>query len=217
MSAARALRPDGALRRAVDLLVAVVGLVLLSPLLVAAAVAVKLDSRGPALFSQQRVGRGGRTFRILKFRSMVAAADRAGPSVSGRADPRITRVGRFLRDTKIDELPQLWNLLLGDVTLVGPRAEVPEMIPHYTDEERELLDMRPGLTGPGALYFTTDQSSSLGQAEDAEEHYVRHQLHPKLALDLDYARERSLSLDLRILRDTVAVVLGAFRPGRRGS
>ncbi len=135
------LKGDTALRRAVALLVGAPVLLMLSPLLVGVAILIKLGSRGPVLFSQERVGRGLKPFRMLKFRSMVADAQRLGPSVSGRGDARITRVGHWLRATKIDELPQLLNLLKGEVTLVGPRAEVESYVTHYTDEERELSQL----------------------------------------------------------------------------
>jgi lipopolysaccharide/colanic/teichoic acid biosynthesis glycosyltransferase len=142
---------------------------------------------------------------------MVVDADRAGPKVSGRRDPRITRVGAFLRATKLDEFPQIVNVLRGEMTLIGPRAEVPEMIRHYTPEELHILEFRPGLTAPGQIYFTTDQAAQLDGADDAEAYYVEHHLHPKLQMDLDYLRDRSVLLDLRIVAWTVKLLLG-FRP-----
>ena len=204
-------RGDSALRRGADLLFGGMGLMIAAPLLAVIAVVVKLDSRGPAFFSQERVGKNGRHFRILKFRTMVAGADRLGPSVSGRRDPRITRVGRFLRASKLDELPQLVNVMRGEMTLIGPRAEVPGYLPHFTPEERTLLAARPGLTGPGQVYFTTDQADELDAVEDPERHYIEHQLHRKLALDLDYLRRRSLTGDLAVIGRTLALLLGRGR------
>jgi lipopolysaccharide/colanic/teichoic acid biosynthesis glycosyltransferase len=208
MTEKASLKGDTGLRRATDLLVGGPVLLLLSPFLLGVAILIKLGSRGPVLFSQERVGRGLKPFRILKFRSMVADAQRLGPPVSGRGDVRITRLGHWLRATKLDELPQLLNLLKGEVTLVGPRAEVESYVAHYTDEERALLSVRPGLTGPGQLYFTTHQAAELDRTDDPEAFYLEHQLHPKLAMDLEYLRQRSLGRDLAVLARTTAVVLG---------
>jgi lipopolysaccharide/colanic/teichoic acid biosynthesis glycosyltransferase len=181
-----------------------------SPLLLLIAVAIRLESRGPVFFRQLRVGRNEVPFRIVKFRTMIVDAERVGPKISGLKDPRVTRVGGVLRATKMDELPQLWNVLTGEMTLVGPRAEVPDMIRHYTPEEREILRVKPGLTGPGQIYFTTDQAAELDGVLDVEAHYVRHQLHPKLALDLDYLHRRSLWTDLGVIVRTMGVLLRPF-------
>ena len=210
--AAQTVRGDTALRRGVDVVLGGLALAAASPLLLLLAAAVKLESRGPAFYSQERVGKDGRLFRMHKFRSMVADADRTGPAVSGRRDPRVTRMGAFLRATKLDELPQLLNVVKGEMTLVGPRAEVARYVAHYTGEERALLSVRPGLTGPGQVYFTTDQASELDGVVDPDRHYIEHQLHPKLALDLDYLRRRSLLLDLSILGGTVALLAGRRGP-----
>jgi len=208
------VRGDTPLRRAVDLLLTVPALVVLAPLLGAIALAVRLESPGPALFRQRRIGRQERPFAILKFRSMVRDAERLGPQISGRRDPRITRMGRLLRASKLDELPQLVNVARGEMTLIGPRAEVPDMVRAYTEEERATLLVRPGLTGPGQLHFTTEQASLLDTATNAEAWYRDHQLHAKLALDLEYLRRRSLADDVRLLARTVAVMLGAGRGSR---
>jgi len=204
----RSLVGDTALRRAADLVVGIPLLLLLSPLFVLIALLIKLDSRGPVLFAQERVGKGDSRFPILKFRSMVQDAQRLGPEVSSREDVRITRMGKWLRATKIDELPQLINLLRGEVTLIGPRAEVERYFKYYTPEERQLLQVRPGMTGPGQLYFTTHQAGELDGVDDPDAFYIEHQLHPKLAMDLYYLRQRSLWLDLSILGRTLGVLLG---------
>ena len=198
---------DSAGRRAVDVLAACVGLVVASPVLAAVGVAVRLGSAGPALFRQERVGVDGTPFTMLKFRTMRTDAEAVGPSVSGNEDPRVTRVGALLRRTKLDELPQLVNVLRGDMTLIGPRAEVPRYVEHYTAEERETLSVRPGLTGPGGIWFTVSQAAELDGASDPEQVYVDRQLHEKLALDLDYLGRRTLLRDLRILAQTVGVAL----------
>jgi lipopolysaccharide/colanic/teichoic acid biosynthesis glycosyltransferase len=202
------MHSGGVARRAVDVAASAIALAGLSPVYAAIALAIVLESGRPVFFSQERVGKGRRPFRILKFRTMVVDADRAGPKVSGRRDPRITRVGALLRATKLDEFPQIVNVLRGEMTLIGPRAEVPEMIRHYTPEELRILEFRPGLTAPGQIYFTTDQAAQLDGVDDAEAYYVQHHLHPKLRMDLDYLRDRSVLLDLRIVARTVKLLLG---------
>ncbi len=204
------------LRRAADLLLSGLGGLAVTPLLLLIAVAVRLESRGSVLFRQVRVGRNEVPFRIVKFRTMVVDAERIGPKISGSKDPRVTGVGAVLRATKMDELPQLWNVLTGEMTLVGPRAEVPEMIRYYTPEEREILKVKPGLTGPGQIYFTTDQASELDAVSDVEAHYVRHQLHPKLALDLLYLRRRNLWTDLGVIVRTMGVLVRPWAGVSRG-
>lgn len=202
------MESEGWARRAVDVGASCLALVVLSPVFALIALAIVLESGGPVFFSQERVGKGRRPFKILKFRTMVVDAERAGPKVSGQRDPRITRVGAFLRATKLDEFPQVVNVLCGEMTLIGPRAEVPEMIRHYTPEELRILEFRPGLTAPGQIYFTTDQATELDGVEDAEAYYVEHHLHPKLRMDLDYLRDRSVVLDLKIVMWTVKLLLG---------
>jgi len=206
---------DSRIRRAVDIVVAATGLLVLSPVLLVLGLAVRLDTPGPAVFRQVRVGRDGRSFHILKFRTMVQDAATMGSQVSGRRDPRVTRMGRMLRATKLDELPQLVNVLLGEMTLIGPRAEVPMYVEHYTMEERTLLAARPGLTGAGQLLFTREQSGELDDTEDPEQHYLEHQLHPKLALDLEYLSDRHLATDCRLLLATVRCLFGIGRQRRR--
>ena len=194
-------------RRFVDVLVAVVGLVALGPVLAALMVAVRRSSPGPALFRQTRVGRDEQDFVILKLRTMAEGSDRQGALVAGAADPRVTPLGRWLRATRLDELPQLVNLLRGDMTLIGPRPEVRRFLPYYSAEERLLFSVRPGVIGPGALHFASEQAYELDEAEDPEVAYVSRHLHPKLRLDLDYLVDRSLRHDLRLLVRTARVVL----------
>ncbi len=202
---------DTVMRRLVDVVVAALALVLLSLPLLLVALVVRLDSPGPAIFRQVRVGRGGRDFEILKFRSMRADRQAPGPQVSGRGDPRVTRIGRFLRASKLDELPQLVNVLRGEMTLIGPRAEVREYVEHYTPAERELLEVRPGLTGAGQLLFATEQAGELDAAEDTELFYLERQLHPKLALDLEYVRRRGIGADLILILATVRYLMSAAK------
>lgn len=192
------MRADTRTRRAVDVGVALVLLPVLLVPMALVAVLVRCTSRGPAVYRQWRAGRGLRPFTILKFRSMAVGADRAGPAVSGAADPRVTRVGRWLRRTRLDELPQLVNLLRGDMTLIGPRPEVERFLPYYTPQELRLLDVRPGIIGPGALY-AAERAAELNDTACAEERYVAVQLHAKLALDLGYLSDRRPATDLRLV------------------
>ena len=133
------------IRRLVDVVVAILGLALLSPVLLLIAIIVRVDSPGSPLYGGWRVGKEGRRFRMWKFRTMVRDADRLGPGITAKGDARVTRIGAYLRRTKLDELPQLFNLLTGDLTLVGPRAEVPEFVARYTSEQRQIRAVKPGI------------------------------------------------------------------------
>lgn len=194
-----------ALKRAFDVLFAGTALLLLLPLLVLFALAVALTSPGGAFFRQVRVGRHGRPFRLLKFRSMRPGSEALGQLTIGGRDPRITGVGRFLRRTKLDELPQLWNVLKGDMSVVGPRPEVPRYVALYTPEQQGVLSIRPGITGMASLDYV-DENELLARSSDPERAYVEEVMPAKLALDLRYVRERSFALDLRIIAATVRLI-----------
>lgn len=199
-------------KRCFDVLLSLTGLLVLAPLFAVLSVAVRLDSPGPAIFRQQRVGRHGRPFAILKFRTMRAGA---GPLVTAGDDPRITRVGALLRQSKLDELPQLWNILRGDMSLVGPRPEVPRYVAHYPPGIRErVLGVRPGLTDPAAVRFR-NEADILAGAEDPERDYLEQILPAKLAAYVAYVDGRSFRGDLRVLADTLRAVLG-WVPGEPG-
>jgi lipopolysaccharide/colanic/teichoic acid biosynthesis glycosyltransferase len=198
--------PDSAMRRVADVVGAGIALALLSPVIFSVAAAVRLTSRGPAFYRQVRIGRRGERFTMMKFRSMVSGADRVGPLITGRADPRVTRIGAVLRATKLDELPQLINVLRGDMTLIGPRPEVPRFIPCYSGEELAILSVRPGVTGPGQIFYTREQQAAVPDGVDPEQHYVAHELHEKLAIDLEYLRRRSLRYDLLMLVRTAGML-----------
>jgi lipopolysaccharide/colanic/teichoic acid biosynthesis glycosyltransferase len=205
--------------RIIDVIVSSALLIVLAPLLAITALAVKLTSRGTVFYRAERVGLGGARFRMLKFRTMVSGADRTGPGITTRDDPRITSVGRFLRATKLDELPQLINVLLGEMTLIGPRAESPQFVEHYGPEQRRLLEVLPGVTGPGQLHYTTDQQDRIVDLDQAEEVYVRDLMTEKLKMDLEYLEKRTFWTDLGILLQTVGVVAAGlgralFRLGR---
>jgi lipopolysaccharide/colanic/teichoic acid biosynthesis glycosyltransferase len=202
------IRADSWMRRAVDLIVSAVALAIWGPVIVALAAAVRLTSRGPAFYRQVRIGRSREPFTILKLRSMVTGADRADPLVTSHADPRVTRLGAVLRATKLDELPQLVNVLKGDMTLIGPRPEVPRYIPCYSGGELETLNVRPGLTGAGQIFYTQMQQAPVSGAEGPEQHYITHELPAKLGFDLDYLRRRSLGYDLTLVLRTILLVTG---------
>jgi lipopolysaccharide/colanic/teichoic acid biosynthesis glycosyltransferase len=193
------------MKRAFDLTIALAGLIVTSPIVLAAAIAVKLDSPGPALYSGDRVGRNGRVFKIHKLRTMRVGADRVGPAVTSGDDIRVTAVGRLLRRTKADELPQLVNVVKGEMSLVGPRPEHPDYVQHYTPEQRRLLAVRPGMTGPAALAFIDEEDQMRGP--EPETTYLRDILPRKLALELKYVEGASFGSDLRILLQTVATVV----------
>jgi lipopolysaccharide/colanic/teichoic acid biosynthesis glycosyltransferase len=149
---------------------------------------------------------------------MISDADRAGPAITARQDPRVTRIGGFLRRSKLDELPQFFNLLTGSLTLVGPRAEVPGIVVRYSDEQREVLSVKPGITGPGQLFYTTDQQDCIPEGVAPEEYYVEHLLGPKLRIDLDYIRRRTALGDLKIILSTVGhMVRSLFAPSAQVS
>ena len=193
-------------KRLFDACAAGIGLLLLAPLLLALALWVRLDSPGPVLFRQQRVGRHGVRFDILKFRTMVARADDGRQLTVGR-DPRITRAGRFLRSSKLDELPQLINVLQGTMSLVGPRPEVPRYVDCYPPAARAaVLSVAPGITDLASILYK-EESEILGRAADPERAYVETILPVKLEYYQRYVRERSFWLDLCIIFRTLAAVL----------
>ena len=193
------------LKRLFDVAASAAGLLLLAPLLLAIAVWIRLDSPGPVFFRQERVGLRGQPFRIFKFRSM--RPDNAGPQITVGADDRITRSGRFIRAYKLDELPQLLNVLLGDMSIVGPRPEVPRYVALYPATVRdEVLSVRPGMTDWASVQYRSE-SALLAQSPDPERTYVETVLPAKLALCQQYVRERSLLLDLKIIAMTLGILL----------
>jgi lipopolysaccharide/colanic/teichoic acid biosynthesis glycosyltransferase len=192
------------LRRAFDVVAAGVGLVVLSPLLVVIAALIKLDSPGPVFFRGVRTGLNGVPFRIYKFRTMVVNAERLGGGTTARDDRRVTRMGRFLRPRKLDELPQLMNVLTGDMNLVGPRPELPEYTDRYTGDERLILTVRPGIADNASLEFV--QLADVVGKEDADRVYEERVLPRKNALRVEYVRERSFRGDIAIILKTLRKV-----------
>ena len=195
-------------KRLFDLLLAAGALLLLAPLLLVLALVVRLDTPGPVFFRQERVGRGGRTFRIHKFRTMGVDAPQRGLALTVGEDPRITRSGRWLRRTRLDELPQLIDVLKGDMSLVGPRPEVPRYVQHYPPALRDrALAVRPGITDPSSLAFL-NESERLAAAADPEREYIEHILPAKLQAAADYAAHASLWTDLGVIARTVRLLWG---------
>ena len=194
-------------KRLFDLVGASLALLLLSPLLLLVALAIRLDSPGPVFFRQERVGRGGVPFRIHKFRTMRADAPALGPQVTVGQDVRITRVGHWLRSRRIDELPQFIDVLLGRMSLVGPRPEVPRFVAHYPAAlAAQVLAVRPGITDPAALAHI-DEASLLAGSPDPERTYIDQILPHKLALQAQYASRATLWSDLAVLWRTLRVLL----------
>lgn len=192
-------------KRCLDILAALLGLLISSPLFLVTAILIKYDSRGPVFFRGARVGRDGILFFILKFRTMTADAAQQGAGITTRNDPRITRVGRALRKSKLDELPQLWNVLRGEMSLVGPRPEDPRYVEYYTPAQRKVLTVPPGITGVASLAFRNEQEMLEGAAW--QEKYIREILPAKLELELAYLERRTFWSDLEILARTVLALL----------
>ena len=185
-------------------------LILLSPFLGAISLLIKLTSEGPVFFNQVRIGRGRKLFNMVKFRTMTINADQRGPSVTAGGDSRITPIGKLLRRTKLDELPELWNVLVGDMSLVGPRPEVPRYVKKYKPEWERVFSMRPGITDIATLQFRDEESVLLG-AQDLERAYIDVVVPIKMNLALEYVDGHSIWLDFKILFLTVwGITLGRF-------
>ena len=196
------------IKRGFDLIVSGVALLILSPVLAIIAVVVKADSPGPALFRQQRVGRFGRPFTMHKFRTMREGQRTPGYALTVGADPRITTVGAFLRRYKLDELPQLFDVFAGNMSLVGPRPEMREYVERYPDEIRNMiLSVRPGITDPASIEFR-NESELLATASDPERMYVEEILPRKLASSSSYLSRRSLMSDIRLIFQTLRASAG---------
>ncbi|BEP38040.1 O-antigen biosynthesis protein WlbG [Variovorax sp. V59] len=193
-------------KRVFDISVALVALLVLSPILAAIAVWIKLDSPGPALFRQERVGLAGRCFQILKFRTMRHDSETDGSLITVGEDARITRAGAFLRRYKLDEFPQFFNVLCGEMSVVGPRPEVPRFVALYSsDVKKIILSVQPGITDPGSLAFR-NESSLLAKAPDPESHYVNLVLPIKLEHSIQYVHTRNFWSDIQIIGRTLAAI-----------
>lgn len=196
------MRPSA--KRVFDIATSAAALVVLAPLMVAIAALIKVDSPGPVFFRQRRLGRGARPFVMLKFRTMIADAEVMGPGITVNGDRRVTRMGGLLRRFDLDELPTLVNVLKGDMSIVGPRPEVPQYLAYYTEEQRRVFSVKPGLTDPATLVFRDESALLVGA--DAEQAYVREVLPRKLALSLAYADRQSFLGDMGIILKTLFVI-----------
>jgi len=190
------------MKRCYDIVLSGLGLLLLLPLLAILGGAVKAGDWGPVFYRQIRIGRYGRPFRICKFRTMRQGSDREGLVITAAGDARVTSVGRWLRRTKLDELPQLWNVLVGEMSLVGPRPEVPRYVSHYTPGQREVLQLMPGITDVASLEFRSEERL-LAMAGNVEEFYVTQCIPRKIELNLEYARRASLWNDTKVILRTL--------------
>jgi len=190
------------MKRVFDAIISSLGLLLLGPVFLIVALMIKLDSRGPVFFKQARIGRAFRSFFIYKFRTMIADAASRGGTLTVGSDPRITRLGAVLRTTKIDEIPQLINILKGDMSFVGPRPEVPEFVELFRSDYEEILRVRPGLTDLASLKYR-NEAMTLAQAEDPHEDYLKRVLPDKIRLAKEYIRRSSFLFDLGLIIKTL--------------
>ncbi len=194
------------IKRAFDLIIASVGLAVFAPVLLITGTLIKLDSPGPVFYRADRIGKGGKLFKMYKLRTMVVNADRLGPALTQGRDKRITRIGRILRRWKIDEIPQLINVLRGEMSIVGPRPESPCYVDYYTPKQRQVLTVRPGITGLTQVRFRHEEDL-LSQCANPENEYITRIMPQKLALDLEYIERQSLILDLSIIVQTFTALL----------
>lgn len=195
------------LKRIFDIVVSFVGLVILSPLFLILAIAIARDSKGPVFFKQTRVGRNGVPFKIYKFRTMVEDAEARGMQLTVGDDSRITKVGTFLRKTKIDELPQLINVFKGEMSFVGPRPEVPKYVGLYTEDQRQVLMVRPGITDLASIEYR-NESELLATADNPEKVYIEEVMPRKIELNKKYIENISLCGDIRVIFKTLASLVG---------
>jgi lipopolysaccharide/colanic/teichoic acid biosynthesis glycosyltransferase len=195
------------IKRLFDIVLSLIALIVLFPILLLLSIAVAVGSPGGAFFKQTRVGRGGLPFQLLKFRTMRPGSEAKGQITVGDRDPRITGVGHLLRKTKLDELPQLINVLKGDMSIVGPRPEVPRYVALYSPEQRRVLEVRPGITSLASIAYI-NENEILGRSSDPHRAYVEEVMPAKLALDLRYVQQRNMILDLRIIFKTLGKMAG---------
>ena len=194
------------MKRIFDIVASGLGLIVLSPLFLILAIWIKLDSKGPVFYRQVRVGKKNKDFRIFKFRSMRVGSDKGSLVTIGGHDPRITRSGYIIRKFKFDELPQLINVLIGDMSLVGPRPEVRHYVNYWTPDQMRVLDVRPGVTDPASIKFR-NENELMEKAEDPEKYYIEVIMQEKLNLYLDYVNKHSFWGDIRLILKTFWVIV----------
>ncbi len=190
------------IKRLFDFSSSLAGLIVLSPLLLIIGLLIKLDSSGPVFFRQNRVGLHGKQFNIYKFRTMTAEAEELGKHITIGRDPRITRIGHFLRRSNLDELPQLINVLKGEMSIVGPRPEVPKYVELYTEEQRKVLSVKPGMTDYASIEFR-NEDDMLASSSNPEEYYINELMPKKLTRNLEYINNQSLLLDIKLILETL--------------
>jgi lipopolysaccharide/colanic/teichoic acid biosynthesis glycosyltransferase len=193
-------------KRLFDIVASAIGLLVLWPVFLVIAVLIKLEDGGPVFYRQERIGYKGRPFKIWKFRTMVVNADKLGKPLTVGRDPRITRVGYWLRKFKLDELPQLLNVLLGEMSLVGPRPEVPQYVALYTPEQRKVLDLVPGITDPASIKFA-NEAELLAEASNPEKFYIEHIMPTKIRLNMEYASHATLWSDILVILKTLVRIV----------
>ncbi|WP_421381821.1 sugar transferase [Bacillus salacetis] len=194
------------IKRAFDSVVSCIGLLVLSPLFIIISVIIKFDSKGPILFKQIRIGKGGKEFKIYKFRTMVTNAEKKGMQITVGKDSRITKVGHFLRKVKLDELPQLINVLFGDMSFVGPRPEVPRYVARYNKYQRNILKIRPGITDIASIEYR-DENNILSKSNDPEREYINNIMPHKIELNVKYLDRLSVIYDLKIILSTIQIIM----------
>lgn len=189
-------------KRGFDFITSTIGFLLISPILLIIAVLIKITSKGPILFKQKRVGKNALVFNILKFRTMVVDAEKVGRQITVGNDSRITKVGIFLRKYKLDELPQLINVIKGDMSLVGPRPEVPKYVELYNENQKRVLEVRPGITDYASIEYR-DENSILGNVENPEEYYINIIMPHKIDLNMEYIENNNVFIDIAIIFKTI--------------
>lgn len=194
------------LKRTFDIVTSGCGLIILSPLLLIIAIWIKCDSKGPVFYRQVRVGKNNKDFRIYKFRSMKIGADKAGLITVGGRDPRVTRSGYYIRKYKLDELAQLINVFVGDMSLVGPRPEVRKYVDMYTPEQMHVLDVRPGITDLASIRYR-NENELLEKVEDPDKYYIEVIMQDKLRINLEYVTKHSLGYDIKLIFNTILAIL----------
>jgi len=193
------------IKRPFDLIFSFVGISLFLPVGALIALIIKIEDGGPIFYIQERVGQGGRHFKMIKFRTMIRDADKIGSAITIGKDSRITRVGRWLRSFKLDEFPQLFNVLKGEMSFVGPRPEVPKYVTLYNDTEREVLNLVPGITDPASIIYR-NENEILGKFGDPEKHYVEKIMPDKIRINLEYAKKANVLSDIFVILQTIGLL-----------
>lgn len=194
------------LKRFFDIVVSFIGILILLPIFLIIAIVIKLSSKGPVFFRQVRVGKGGKEFRIFKFRTMVVDAEKKGMQITVDGDSRITKPGKFLRKSKMDELPQLINVLIGDMSFVGPRPEVPKYVAMYNENQRSILKIRPGITDIASIIYR-DENLILAKSENPEETYIKEIMPKKIELNVKYIKKMSVIYDIGLIFKTIFKII----------